>query len=110
MSRFYAGNVTLTNVLAQPSQWGASITSLTAIFITLSICILTAIFRPNSSEDKIHNLSGSHLVATWKFFDKRYDFMRDQFKKTGLTMFSFRVFQVSVLFAVSLRYLYKLVF
>ena len=108
MSWHYAGNVTLTNVLA-PSQWGASITSLTAIFITLSICILTAIFRP-SSEDKIHNLSGSHLVATWKFFEKRYDFMRDQFKKTGLTMFSFRVFQVSVLFAVSLRYLYKLVF
>src|SRR5271169_5394845 len=89
----HGGRVTFANILAQPTQWGCSI-SLTAIFITLSIAILSAVFR-SASDDKIHSLGGFQLVTAWKFFAKRYDFLREHFKKTGVKMFRFHLLQVN---------------
>ena len=93
MSRF-SPNATFANVLAQPSHWGASNTYLTAILIALLTAIIFTAFR-SSSDDKIHKLEGFHLVTLSDFFSKRYDFFREQFKKTGLKMFRFNVLQVS---------------
>jgi hypothetical protein len=93
MSRF-AGNLTFVNVLAQPSHWGASNNSLTAILVALLIAILSIAFWL-SSDDKIHKLEEFHLVTLSKFFSKRYDFFREHFKKTGLKMFRFNVPLVS---------------
>jgi hypothetical protein len=91
MSQF-VGNVTFANVLAQPSHLGASTSSLTAILIALLISIFSIAFWP-SSDDKIHKLEGFYLVTLWKFFSKRYDFFRENFKKTK--MFRFNILQVS---------------
>ena len=96
----FAGNVTGTfaNVLAQaePShcQWGASNNSLSAILIAFIISILSIAFW-SSSDDKIHKLEGFHLMTLSNFFSKRYDFFRENFKKTGLKTFRFNVLQVS---------------
>jgi hypothetical protein len=90
----FAGNVTFANVLAQPSHWGASNNSPIAILIALLIFILSTTFW-SSSDDKIHKLEGFHLVNLSNFFSKRYDFLQEHFKKTGLKMFRFNVLQVS---------------
>ena len=95
MSRF-AGNRD-ANILAQPSQWGISNNTLTAILASLLIAILSIVFWSSSvtSDDKIHKLKEFYLVTLWKFFSKRYDFFQEHFKKTGLKMFRFNVLQVS---------------
>lgn len=91
MSQF-SGNITLADALGQPSQWGAS--PLTAILITLLIIILSTAFR-SSSDDKIYKVEGFHLLTVSKFFSQRYDFFRENFKKTGvLKMFRFNLLQV----------------
>lgn len=92
----YSENVTFTNVLAQPSQWGVNNTSLTTIFIAIAIVIVSAVFR-SSSDDKIHNLGGFYLVTAWAFFSKRYDFMQEHFKKTKI--FRFNLLRVSFLYS-----------
>lgn len=95
---WYTENATLAKVLAHSYQLGASRTSLTAIFIAiLSVAIFFIVFLSSSSSDdtKTHNLGGFYLFIAWKFFSKRYDFMRENFKKTGLKMFRFRLLQVS---------------
>ena len=94
-------NVTLANILsqfaqfanipAQPSPW---IITLAAILISCSIGILSTVFR-SASDDKIHKLGGFQLIAAWNFFAKRYDFMREHFKKTGVNMFRFHLLQVN---------------
>ena len=96
----YAGNGTFAKILAQPSQWGVSSTSLTTIFIALSIAALSTAFR-SSSNDNIYNLGGFRFVNAWVFFEKRYDFVRENFKKTGLKIFSFNLLQVSSYIQVS---------
>ena len=80
--------------VAQPSHWGASNNSLTAILIALLIAILFTAFR-SFSDDKIHKLEEFHLVTLSKFLLKRRDFFREQLKKTGLKMFRFNLLQVS---------------
>ena len=92
MSRF-VGNDTFADLLAQPSHWGAGNNTLIAILITLLISIVSVSFR-SPSDDKIYKLKGFHLVTVTKFFSKRYDFFREQFKKTGLKMFRFNILQV----------------
>jgi hypothetical protein len=94
---WYAEDITLAKVLAQPSQWLRA-SSLTVIFIALSIAILSAVsWSYSSSDDKFYNLDGVwHLATAWAFFTKRYDFLRENFKKTKLKMFRFRLLQVSL--------------
>lgn len=93
----YPGNDTSTSALAQSSQWSTGNTSLTAIFIALSIAVLSLLFR-SSSDDKIYKLNGFYFVTAWSFFSKRYDFLKENFKKTGLKMFRFGLLQVSLPF------------
>jgi hypothetical protein len=95
MSAFkFAGNA---NVLAQPSHWGTSNNTLTAILVALLTAILSIAFWSSSinSDDKIHKLEEFHLVTLWKFSSKRYDFFQEHLKKTGLKMFRFNALQVS---------------
>ena len=102
MSRF-AGNA---NVLAQPSHWGISNNTVTAILVALLIAILSIAFWSSSvtSDDKIHKLEEFHLVTLWKFFSRRYDFFQEHLKKTGLKMFRFNVLQVSSYAGVQFYY------
>ena len=92
----FAENVTFANlnILAHPSQWEASNTSLIAILIALLIAIISTALRL-PPDDKIHKLQGFHLVTASKFFSKRYDFFRENFKKTGVKMFRFNLLQVN---------------
>ena len=88
--------LTFADVFSQPSEWGTNTTFLTTIFIVvLSIAILFAALG-SFSDDKIHNLGGFHIITAWPFFSKRYDFLRENFKKTGLKMFCFNTPQVSL--------------
>jgi hypothetical protein len=45
--------------------------------------------------NKIHQLGGFSTVNAWTFFDKRYDFLRSGFDKTGLELFAFKILHVS---------------
>ncbi|KAG6860948.1 hypothetical protein C0995_005778 [Termitomyces sp. Mi166 len=47
--------------------------------------------EPKSSSRSIHSLNGISFLISWQFFTKRYDFMCDNFKKTGAQMFRFRI-------------------
>jgi|ERR1700678_4275510 hypothetical protein len=89
----YGGNGTFANILGQLSQWETNSTSLTAIIIALSIVILSATFG-SASDDKIQNMGVFYLITAWRFFSKRYDFLREHFEKTGAKMFRFRLLQV----------------
>ena len=92
-SSMQPANLVPFSKVVQPSHWGASNNSLTAILIAL-IAILFTAFRL-SSDDEIHKLEEFHLVTLSKFLLKRRDFFREQLKKTGLKMFRFNLLQVS---------------
>ena len=52
-------------------------------------------FPNGNNAKKIHQLGGFSIVNAWTFFNKRYDFLRSNFDKTGHNLFSFNVLQVS---------------
>jgi hypothetical protein len=53
-----------------------------------------------SGSNKIHRLGGFSIVNAWTFFNKRYDFLRLNRDKTGHDLFSFKLFQVSIILCI----------
>jgi hypothetical protein len=53
-----------------------------------------AYFYSSNDAKKIHRLKGFSVINAWTFFNKRYDFLRSNFDKTGQDLFSFKVLQV----------------
>jgi len=47
-----------------------------------------------TSDGKLYDLGGIPTLTTWTFFSKRYDFMRENSKRSGGLPFRFRVLQV----------------
>ena len=56
----------------------------TAIAIVIALVVL---YYPS-------NLST--ILAAWPFFTKRYDFLKENFQKTGRNLFSFKVLHVCI--------------
>ena len=67
------------------------------IFLATALLVLSASYASLFTENraKIPALRGYSIVHAWAFFNKRYDFMRSNFERTGHSLFSFRVLQVS---------------
>lgn len=65
-----------------------------AALIVAALVYLTK-FRSKKSAD-ICELGGLSIFTAWPFFNKRYDFLKSNFAKTGQELFSFKVLQHSV--------------
>jgi len=67
------------------------------VFVVTCLCIafLCAFFYGGKSSDKVNDLGGIPIISAWQFFTRRYDFIRQQFRKSGRKHFRFKVLQVS---------------
>ncbi|KAF8069204.1 cytochrome P450 [Lyophyllum atratum] len=54
-----------------------------------------ALFSSQKSTD-IQELGGLSILTAWPFFSKRFDFLRENFKKTGQNLFSFKILHHTV--------------
>ena len=79
------------------SHWLPSQVSLgTVSSLLLVLCALAyAYLFSGNNKNKIPELGGLSIVNAWSFFNRRYDFLRSNFDKTGHELFSFKVLQVS---------------
>ena len=81
-----------TSTLA--SGWNTSYALPTAAAILASAVLYSALFPPAPNDTAIKPLGGFSIVTAWKFFDRRFDFLRANFSKTGQNLFSFKVLHV----------------
>jgi sterol 14-demethylase len=61
--------------------------------VLLILSTFYAYLFSDSKANKIHELRGFSILNAWAFFNKRYDFLRSNFDKTGHDLFSFKVLQ-----------------
>ncbi|KIM74625.1 hypothetical protein PILCRDRAFT_828049 [Piloderma croceum F 1598] len=52
---------------------------------------------PGIDAAEIHTLRGFSIVNAWTFLNKRYDFLRSNFEKTGHNLFAFKIMQHKVI-------------
>ena len=79
--------------------WMPSPTLLVAMSSLLLVISTSYAYLFLSANDpkKIHQLGGFSFTNAWAFFNKRHDFLRSNRNKTGHDLFSFNVFQVSLI-------------
>ena len=78
-------------VRALPPSFALSLAA--ALFVAVALC--PAIFSSDISKDsEIYELGYLSILTAWPFFRRRYDFLKSNFAKTGLNMFSFKVLHV----------------
>jgi hypothetical protein len=90
-------NATLSSGLAQFESylpWTPHFT-LAAVLVGLLGTFYAYFFSSDNDANKIHALGGFSVFNAWMFFNKRYDFLRSNFNKTGHDLFSFKVLHVS---------------
>jgi len=78
------------------SGWNTSYALPTAAAILASAVLYSALFPTAPKDTAIQPLGGFSIVTAWQFFDRRFDFLRSNFSKTGQNLFSFKVLQHSV--------------
>jgi hypothetical protein len=78
------------------APWTPSAGFLGAVSSLLLILSTSYVYSAYSGNDpkKVHRIGGLSIINAWAFFNKRYDFLRTNFDKTGLHLFSFKVLQV----------------
>jgi sterol 14-demethylase len=76
-----------------PSQWSTN-PPFPAIVACLAVFAMSAVLLHPTIGNNIHDLGG--ILTAWNFFKKRFDFIQDQFKKSGGKMFGFNVLQASL--------------
>lgn len=77
-------------------QSTAAVPTATAVGVSLLLAILyPALFSSKKSTD-IEELGGVSLFTAWPFFSRRFDFLKDNFAKTGENIFTFKVLHHSV--------------
>ena len=64
-------------------------------FLLVAVSSYAYFFSSGKNPNKIHQLGSISVINAWAFFNKRYDFLRSNFDKTGHDLFSFKVLQVS---------------
>ncbi|RDB26871.1 Lanosterol 14-alpha demethylase [Hypsizygus marmoreus] len=86
----------IANSTSSAYLFGLALDSSNAVAATLAIAIfmilVSTVCLPFSESD-IYELGGFSILTAWPFFTKRYDFLRDNFRKTGQRMFRFHVLQ-----------------
>jgi sterol 14-demethylase len=94
-------NATLSSGLAQfeshlPWTPHFTLAAVSSLLMGLLCTLLYAYFFSSGNDaNKIRALRGFSVVNAWMFFNKRYDFLRSNFDKTGHDLFSFKVLHVS---------------
>jgi hypothetical protein len=81
-------------------RWGPSAAVVGLCVTAFSLLLIlgtsyTHFYLSTVDKNDIPELGGFSIINAWTFFDKRYDFLRSNFDKTGEKLFSFRVLQVS---------------
>lgn len=82
--------------LTSHSHWLPSQVSLGTVSSLLLVLYTSyAYLFSGNNTNKIPELGGLSIVNAWSFFNRRYDFLRSNFDKTGHELFSFKFLQVS---------------
>jgi len=66
----------------------------TASLVGIVVPLLLFFSLRSTSNGKVYDLGGIPVLTAWTFFSKRFDFIQSNFKKSGGTIFRFRVLQV----------------
>jgi hypothetical protein len=69
--------------------------AVTGLLFVLGTLYAHSVYSSNNTS-KVYQLGGFSIVNAWTFFNKRYDFLRSNFDKTGHELFSFKVLHVSL--------------
>ena len=75
--------------------WDIALAAATSSLLLLGTLYIHLVVSGKDT-NKIHQLGGVSIVNAWTFFNKRYDFLRSNFDKTGHEPFAFKVLHVSV--------------
>lgn len=70
--------------------------ALTGFLLLLGTSYTAGLCFSSHDAKKIHQLRGLSFINAWTFFNRRFDFLRSNFNKTGQDLFSFQILQVSV--------------
>jgi len=92
-------NATISSGFAPYESHSLSHVTLAALSVSLLLGLGTSyayFFSSGNNPNKIHELGGLSIANAWTFFNKRYDFLRSNFEKTGQDLFSFKVLHVSL--------------
>ena len=87
-----------TTALVPAAVVGAYSPCLTATLVGIFVPLLLFFTLRSTSDGKVYDLGGIPVLTAWTFFSKRFDFIQSNFKKSGGTIFRFRVLQVPDLF------------
>jgi len=71
---------------------------LTASLVGIAIPLFLFFFLRSTHNGKVLDLGGIPVFTAWNFFFNRFDFIQSNFKRSGGTIFRFRVLQVRTLF------------
>jgi len=86
-------NATTTTTLPAEIA-GAYRPYLTASLVGIAVPLLLFFSLRSTFDGKVLDLGGIPLLTAWAFFSKRFDFIQSNFKRSGGTIFRFRVLQV----------------
>ncbi|KIM87727.1 hypothetical protein PILCRDRAFT_62967 [Piloderma croceum F 1598] len=80
------------------SHWLSSHVTLSGISSILLVLCTSYIYFSffGNNANKIHKIGGFSIVNAWSFFNKRYDFLRSNFDKSGHNLFSFKILRAIV--------------
>lgn len=81
-------------VPTNPTEWVYHARVSISVTLLSAIVLAVLFFRPDSHSDDVYEIGGIPILATWTFFSKRYDWIREQFRKSGGKTFRFRILQV----------------
>ena len=92
LSMFNETSVARDRIVLPPPSFALCLAA--ALFAVVTL--FSVIFSSNISKDtEIYELGCLSILTAWPFFRRRYDFLKSNFAKTGLNMFSFKVLHVT---------------
>jgi len=90
--------VNATTTALPAGALGAVSPYLTASLVGVALPLLLFFSLRSTSNGKVLDLGGIPVLTAWTFFSKRFDFIQSNFKRSGGTIFRFRVLQVGIIF------------
>ena len=91
---FTLNSTVLRFVSSEDSQFVPGAIGVAAILATTAICF---VLSSGDKEDEFPKLRGIQLYHAWNFFQRRYDFLRSNFKRNSGKSFSFNVLHHNVI-------------
>ena len=76
------------------SSWNTSYALPTAAALLASAVLYSTLFPSPPKHTTVQPLGGLSILTAWQFFNRRSDFLKFNFSKTGQNAFSFKVLHV----------------